>query len=176
MSRLKSNGVVVGALILGLALGVAWAKNAKVESEMYVGKSPTEAAAALQALAEQQAGKGTWERIAVARVYFLSDQTAKGQAIFDAIAVDDEPSDWIRMGRVYNEVGDWPKAKDAFDRVLAKKPKDEDWLAEIGAYYNLHGDREAAEEFFRRSFAEDAENHRNTSMVAGSYLGVQPDP
>ncbi len=52
-------------------------------------------------------------------------------------------------------------------------PKDEDWLAEIGAYYNLQGDREKAEELFGRSF-ERGSSLKNTLAIAGSYIDVEP--
>lgn len=158
----------------GLALGVAWAKKT-VDESLYVGAAPEAAASALLVLAEEHAGRGSWERIRVARVHFLSGDAARGQAIFDSI-VDTkvEASDWVRMGRVYREAGDWESARRAFDMVVALEPEDEDWLAEIGAYHNLHGDRGRAEELFRRSFEEDPTNDRNLAVVAGSYVGVEP--
>ncbi len=52
-------------------------------------------------------------------------------------------------------------------------PKDEDWLAEIGAYYDLQGDREKAEELFGRSF-ERGSSLKNTLAIAGSYIDVEP--
>ncbi len=111
----------------------------------------------------------------MARVFFLSGQPARGQAIFDDI-IDTkvEASDWVRMGRVYHEAGDWESARNAFERVIELKPDDEDWMAEIGAYHNLHGDRERAEELFRISFEEDPTNDRNLATAAGSYVGVEP--
>jgi tetratricopeptide (TPR) repeat protein len=86
-----------------------------------------------------------------------------------------EAGDFIRVGRVYWEAGEWDKAKTTFDKVLSLEPKDADWLAEIGAYYNLKGDRAHAEELFARSLAVDAGNVYNTAKMAGSYVGVAPD-
>ena len=63
----------------------------------------------------------------------------------------------------------------AFDKVLQLAPDDEDWLAEIGAYYNLKGDRAKAEELFARSFKTESNNVYNTAKAAGSYVGVVPD-
>jgi tetratricopeptide (TPR) repeat protein len=85
-----------------------------------------------------------------------------------------EAGDWIRAGRLYYQAGEWDKAKSAFDKVVAMKPKDEDWLAEIGAYYNLQGDREKAEELFQRSFSLDPQSLNNLLTAAGSYVGVTP--
>ena len=84
-----------------------------------------------------------------------------------------EAGDWIRAGRTYYQAGEWDKAKSAFDKVIAMAPKDEDWQAEIGAYYNLQGDREKAEELFQRSFAS-GRSLNNVLNVAGSYVGVAP--
>lgn len=170
---------VIGVFVLATALvaGLAWAKKKMFDPSLYVGQDPADAAAAFLEMAEVEADDGTWERIYVARAYFLADQPQRGQEIFDAIvAKEAEASDWIRMGRVYYEVGDWDRAREAFERVAAMKPKDEDWLAEIGAYYNLQGERDQAEEYFRRSLAEDPDNYRNATMMGGSYLGVVPDP
>jgi tetratricopeptide (TPR) repeat protein len=71
--------------------------------------------------------------------------------------------------------GEWDKARPLFDKVVGMAPKDADWLAEIGSYYNLKGDRAHAEELFARSLAEDPENVYNTTKMAGSYIGVAPD-
>ncbi len=46
--------------------------------------------------------------------------------------------------------------------------------AHYGAYFNLQGEREVAEDFFARSFSEEPKNHKNTAMAAGSYVGVAP--
>ena len=50
---------------------------------------------------------------------------------------------------------------------------DADWLAEVGSYYNLQGDRETAEELFERSFAA-GKSLNNVLSAAGSYVGVPP--
>jgi tetratricopeptide (TPR) repeat protein len=169
--------IVIGILTtfgLGLALGLAWAKKT-VDESLYVGAPPDAAASALLELAEEHAGRGSWERIHVARVYFLSGDPERGQAIFDAI-IDRkvEASDWVRMGRIYHEAGDWESAQRAFEKVIDLEPDDEDWMAAIGSYYNLHGDRARAEELFRRSFQDDPDDHWNLANAAGSYVGVDP--
>jgi len=168
--------VLVGVtFVLGTVVG-AWARKAPFDTGLYSGKPPKEAAAGLLGLGRKLAGKGSWENIAVARVYYLSGQKAEGQAIFDSITSKKaEGGDWFRIGKVYYEAGEWDKAKAAFDKVLEMSPKDEDWLAEIGAYYNLKGDRAKAEELFGRSFAGDPENLYNTVKAAGSYVKVVPN-
>lgn len=166
--------LVLAALLfsLGIVLSAAADKNDKIEASHFRNHAPERAAANLLDMALKQADDGSWERIAVARMYFLSGDTARGQEIFDGITKRDA-SDWIRIGRVYWQADDWERAQEAFGHVLEMKPKDEDWLAEIGAYYNLKGDRAKAEELFERSFREDPDNLYNTLTAAGSYLGIE---
>jgi tetratricopeptide (TPR) repeat protein len=176
MRRSTITFIVLVAFALGAAAGVAWAKKKDVDAGLYVGVSADEAAANLLELAMVQAGKGSWERLRVARVYYLGGNEDEGQAIIDQITGDDPAiSDWMRIGRIYEQADEWDRATEAFEKVLTAKPEDEDWLAEIGAYYNLRGEREQAEEYFRRSFAEDPGNERNTSNIAGSYIGIRPE-
>jgi len=172
---IAATGMVV--FVVGLGTGVAVARKKGVDPSLYKGQEPQQAMLALMQVAEQQAGDGSWENLHVARTYLLAGETEQGQAVIDKVVSRGkkvEASDWIRIGRIYFEVGDWDRARDAFEKVLTMKPKDEDWLAEIGAYYNLKGDRERAEELFARSFELDGNNHHNTAMAAGSYVGVAP--
>jgi len=176
---MRSKSVMVMSLVftLGIGVGAFAAKKGFDGSMLYRGKSKSEAGKNLLELAKKQAGKGSWERIGVGRVYYLSGQKAEGQAIFDAITSRKkvEGGDWMRIGKVYYEAGEWDKAKAAFDKVLQMNPEDEDWLAEIGAYYNLKGDRAKAEEYFARSFKIESNNSYNTAKAAGSYVGVVPN-
>lgn len=161
-------------LSLGLGVGVVLAAKA-IDPLTYRGKSKPEAGAALIALARQQAGKGSWENIAVGRVLYLSGNKAQGQAIFDAmLARKREGSDRMRVGRVYWEAKEWGKAKAMFAQALELEPKDGPWLAEVGAYYNLMGERAKAEELFERAFQRDSNEVWLTVNVAGSYVGVEP--
>ena len=164
------------ALVFMLGLGAgAFAAKKGIDSSLFMGKEPGAAADALLEVAKVQAGKGSWERIALARVYYLSDRKAEGQSILDAVtAKDPEGSDWLRIGRVYLEAGEWDKARSAFDKALALSPKDGPWMAEIGGHYNLKGDRARAEEYFAKSFAQDSDEFWSTINVAGSYVGVKP--
>jgi tetratricopeptide (TPR) repeat protein len=166
----------VALFFLGAAAGLAAAK-VKVTSAAYSGKSKEDAAAALLQSAEAIAASGSWERIFVGRTRYLGGDKAAGQALFDRVlgGPKAEAGDFVRVARVYWEAGEWDKARPLFDKVLTLEPKDADWLAEIGTYYNLKGDRAHAEELFARSLAEDAANVYNVTKMAGSYLGVQPD-
>jgi len=166
--------LVVFAFLGGVAVGVA-SSAAKSDPSLFTGKSPKEAALALLAVAQSQAGKGSWENIGIGRVYYLMGDKAGGQAIFDRVTAGKiKESDWMRLGRVYEEAKEWEKAKAAFDKALSLDPKDAEKLAEIGAYYNLRGDRAKAEELFARSFQSKSDEVWNTLNVAGSYVGVRP--
>lgn len=171
--KMKTAVTMMFIFALGIAAGAFAAKG--FDTTLYRGKDKKEAAQNLLELARKQAGKGSWERIGVGRVYYLGGMKAEGQAIFDEVtSKKPEPTDWWRIGRVYWEAGEWDKARDAFEKSLAKNAKDDKGLAELGAYYMLKGDREKAEELFDRSFALEPGEVWSTSMVAGSYLGVKP--
>jgi len=159
---------------LGIAVGALAARKG-IDSTLSRSKSKKEAGQALLAVAKQQAGKGSWEQIAVGRVYYLGGMKAEGQAIFDAVtAKKPESSDWFRIARVYREAGEWPKAQEAFDKALKMEPNDAKWLAEVGAYYLEKGDRDKAEEMFDRSFKAQDDEVWSTVNMAAAYLGVEP--
>ena len=158
---------------LGIAAGAFGRKG--FDTSIYRGRDKQEAAKALLELAKKQAGKGSWERIGVGRVYYLGGMKAEGQAIFDEVtAKKPEPTDWWRIGRVYWEAGEWDKAREVFEKSLAKNPNDDKGLAELGAYYLIKGNREKAEELFDKSYNIESGEVWNTSMIAGGYLGVKP--
>ena len=170
--------VVVGGgavFVMGVVVGLALAADKKVDPAIYQGKAPEQAARALLEAAQVQAGNGSWQNIAVARVYYLMGDRAAANAILERFPSDKlKGNDWIRVGRLYVEAGDWDKAREAFDRLLAVDPDDPDYQAEIGAFYNLHGDRARAEELFARSFAKDPSDVWATVNAAGSYVKVRP--
>ncbi len=166
---------LAAAFVLGTASGAYAAKKVTLSPDLYAGKAPPEAAANLLVAAKTLAEKGSWENIAVGRVYYLSGKKAEGQAIFDAaLGTKSDPSDLIRIGRVYYEAGEWDKARAAFDQVLQRKADDEDWLAEVGAYYVLKGDRAHGEELFARSFKREPNSVWNALRAAAAYLKVAP--
>ncbi|MEO8365157.1 MAG: tetratricopeptide repeat protein [Pseudoxanthomonas sp.] len=146
----------------------------KIAPSQYHGKDKQDAARALLEEAKVQAGKGSWERIAIGRIYYLGGSRPEGQAIFDDVLNNDpEASDLFRIARVYREAGEWEQARALFERSLRENPKDSKGMAEVGAYYLLHGDRAAAEALFDRSFKRDDELW-STVAAAGAYLGVAP--
>lgn len=170
--KLRNTVMAVLLFVVGVTIGYAGAK--KVESSAYRSKSKQEAAKGLLEQAKVQAGKGSWERIAVGRVYYLGGMKPEGQAIFDEILTKKHASsDVFRIARVYREAGEWVKAKPLFDDYARSDGKDDKGLAEIGAYYMMAGDRATAEELFDRSFKLESELWATVS-AAGSYLGVPP--
>lgn len=171
--KMKTAVTMMFVFVLGIAGGAFAAK--KFDTSIYRGQDKQAAGKALLELARKQAGKGSWERIGVGRVYYLAGMKSEGQAIFDEVtSKKPEPTDWWRIGRVYWEAGEWDKAREAFEKSLEKNKTDDKGLAELGAYYMLKGDREKAEELFDKSFALESGEVWSTSMVAGSYLGVKP--
>jgi tetratricopeptide (TPR) repeat protein len=163
---------LVAVFALGVAVG-AVARGKSPDPTLFRGQSKADAARALLEVAREQAGKGTWERIAVGRAYYLGGMKKEGQEIFDSLKKP-EDSDLLRIGRVYYEAGEWERAKQTFDRVVAAAPKNASWLAEIGAYYNVKGERDRAEELFAKSFELEADEVWNSASIGGSYLGVEP--
>ncbi len=173
----RRNYRVVFAVVFaaGLATGVFAAKKVLVSPAAFEGREPTAAAEELLAAARSLAEAGSYENIAIGRVYYLAGRKDEGQAIFDRVLAGKvKAGDIIRVARVYEEAGEWAKAKPLFDRVIDMAPEDEDWLAEIGGYYLLAGDRARAEQLFTNSLAHDASNLYNTLHMAGAYLGVPP--
>jgi tetratricopeptide (TPR) repeat protein len=167
--------IAVAMFVLGVVAGVAASSGSKVDKMMYAGQTPKDAAVGLLTVALKQAGKGSWENIAVGRVYYLMGDRTQGQAILDhVIATKVKDDDWVRIGRIYVEAKEWDKAKNAFEKALALDPKNEGNLAEVGAWYNLQGDRAKAEEYFGRSFSSKPDEIWNTVNAAGSYVGVKP--
>ncbi|MDQ3281256.1 MAG: tetratricopeptide repeat protein, partial [Acidobacteriota bacterium] len=137
----KKSAVLMSIVFMfGLAVG-AFAAKKGIDASMYRNaKSKKEAGQALLELAKKQAGKGSWERIGVGRVYYLGGMKAEGQAIFDEVtAKKPESSDWFRIARVYREAGEWNKAQETFDKAMKMEPNDAKWLAEVGAYYLRNG-------------------------------------
>lgn len=172
--KLRSISVAVLLFVSGTTVAFAAQKAATLPSQ-YRDKDKQQAARALLEVAKIQAGKGSWERIAVGRIYYLGGSKPEGQAIFDdMLAKDPEASDLFRIARIYREAGEWEQAKALFERALHENPDDSKGLAEVGTYYALRGDRAAAEALFDRSFNLEKDDVWSTVAAAGGYLGVPP--
>lgn len=173
----KGIAAAAAAIVFVAGIGVGYTAKPGPAPAMYHGKTNQEAGRALLDVALLQAGKGSWERIGVGRVYYLGGFKAEGQKVFDDIlAGKHEDSDLYRIARVYREAGEWDKARPLFDRYVAANPEEATGLAEIGGYHLLDGDRETAEKLFDQSFAAERDNLWATLHVAGAYLGVVPQP
>ncbi len=176
---MRKKTVSVTVIALTFALGASWgsfaAKKGGVSSAEWQGAAPEEAAARLLDLAAGFAGNDSWENIHLGRVHYLSGDKARAEALFARFSEGKvNAGDLIRIGRVYAHANEWDKAKPLFDKVVEMNPKDEDWLIEVGAFYNLNGDRAYAEELFERGFRSAPKNLKNTLTAAGSYVGVPP--
>jgi tetratricopeptide (TPR) repeat protein len=172
--KIRVMAAAVAALFI-VGAGHAAEKLDRTAPAMYHGKSNQDAARQLLAAARVQAGKGSWEQIAVGRVYYLGGFKAEGQAIFDAIlAGRPEDSDVYRIARVYREAGEWDKAKPLFERYFQSTSDDGAAYAEVGAYYLRAGDRAAAEKLFDSSVDIESKDLWSTLHMAGAYLDVDP--
>jgi len=107
---MKSKWIIIAAFTLGIALG-AFAAKKGLASSAYSGKEKKEAGMALLEIAKTQAGSGSWERIAVGRMYYLAGMKSEGQQSRLRHRKKSENSDLLRIGRVYYEAGEWDKAK-----------------------------------------------------------------
>lgn len=168
---MKGRLVAISVLLFAFGACEGYAAE-RIDPQSYRSHSEQDAAKALLRQAVAQAEDGSWERIAVGRVYYLGGMKDQGEAIFNAVlSKKPDPSDLFRVARVYREAGEWPRAKELFDKALQLQPKDEKMLAEVGAYYLLNGDRASAETLFDRSFKIESELWATLS-AAGAYLGV----
>ncbi|RDZ27932.1 tetratricopeptide repeat protein [Lysobacter silvisoli] len=169
--KIRTAAVAGVLFVSGIAVGYAAQKAA---TPSYRERAPQEAANALLQTAKTLAGKGSWERIAIGRVYYLGGQKAEGQAIFDAILADDpESSDLFRIGRVYREAGEWERARPLLQSYADANPNDSTQLAEIGAYYLMNGDRAGGERLLDRAFKKKPEFWAAVA-AAGGYVNVVP--
>lgn len=155
--------------------GFAQSKKATFDPTMFEGSAPAVGAKMLEnalVLAEQ----GSWERIAVGRAWYLGGDKAKGQEIFDGVTSGKkvEGSDWFRIGRVYAEANEWPKAMAAFDKAMAMNADDDSGSIEYGAFANLNNDRTKAEGLFRTAIQKKPKEFWHWVNAGGSYLGVKP--
>jgi tetratricopeptide (TPR) repeat protein len=166
---------VAAIFALGFAFGAFAAKKRGVDSMAWQDVAAREAAENLLDLAVEFAEQGSWENIHLGRTYYLSGDQERGEALLNRFSQGKaKAGDLIRIGRVYAQADEWQKAKPLFDQVLSLEPNDASWLIEIGAYYNLNGDRAHAERLFARGFKEAPRNLNSTLTAAGSYLGLAP--
>ena len=168
--------LAAGCLLLGIDVGFA-AKEKPSAMDLMRGKPAKEAGLAALQQAEKLAGKGSWELLGVARVYYLSGDRTTGQALIDRVLNGKaEPGDWQRAGEIYAEAGETARAEELFQRVLAadKKQKDDTGRAEIGAWYIRIGQRDRGEEFLTQALTKNPDEMWHYVRAAEAYLGVPP--
>ena len=169
--------VAVAAFALGAITALVAKPKVPFDSNAYyAGKDPKAAAAALLAQAEVAAGTGSWERLGVGRVYYLSGDKDKGRQIYDSVLASPKvaKSDIYRVAKYYAVAKEWDKAKPLFEKAIAMDPGDDRLALEAGSWYNLNGDRKRAEELFNIAFNDDPTNSWHYALAAGSYVGVEP--
>ncbi|MGZ5130278.1 MAG: tetratricopeptide repeat protein [Caldimonas sp.] len=172
MKRRTATAVSFTCLLLGTGLGYA-AKEAPPGMAVMRDKPAQEAGLAALQAAETLAGKGSWELLGVARVYYLMGNKAKGQELIDRV-VNGKPadSDWQRIAQLYAEAGEHAKAEPYFQRAVAAMPKDDTGQAEIGAYYIRQGQRAKGEELFARALARNPDEVWHYVRAAEAFLNV----
>lgn len=165
----------IAAACLSAGMGIGYAAKAKGPGmTLITGKPANEAGAAALQEAERLAGSGSWELIAVGRVYYLGGDKARGQALFDKVlASTEEPGDWFRIGRVYAEAGENPRAEALFVKALAADPKDDSGQAEVGGWYIRTGQREKGEEWLAKAFARNSDEFWHYMHAAQGFMGVR---
>lgn len=159
-------------LVLGFGAGL-FAKETGAGIALFKGKDAKEAGAAALTEAERLAENGSWELIGIGRVYYLSGDKAKGQALFDKVTgKKPEGSDWQRIGDVYAEAGEKDKAEACFQKALAASPKDDTGQSEIGSWYIRNGQRDKGEDLYARALARNPDDVWHFVRAAEAYLKV----
>ena len=174
MKRISLAAIAAGFMALGVAVVFA-AKQVGSGIQVIQGKPNKEAGLAALAEAEHLAGSGSWEIIAVGRVYYLSGDKAKAQTLFDRVTSGKAgASDWLRLGEVYAEAGEDAKAEECFQKALALDPKDDSGQAEVGAWYIRIGQRAKGEELLAKALQKHPDEVWDYVRAAEALLGVAP--
>ena len=172
-----SIALAAGCLVLGMGVGLAAKKEKPPGIEVIRGKVPKEAGIAALQEAQKLAGTGSWELLGVARVYYLSGDKATGQSIIDRVtSAKPAASDWERIGQIYAEAQENPRAEESFQKMLAADPKDDTARALIGAWYIRIGQRDKGEELFAQAFARNPDEVWHYVRAGEAFLGVPEGP
>jgi len=159
-------------MALGVCAGIL-AKDKYPGIDLIRGKPAHEAGMAALQEAEVLAGKGSFELIAVARVYYLTGDKDKAQAIIDRVSSSKPAaSDWQRIGEIYADAGENSKAEDYYQRALAADPKDDTGHAEMGAWYIRIGQRDRGEDLLAQAFNKNPGDVWHYVLAAEALLGV----
>jgi predicted Zn-dependent protease len=161
------------SLLLGVGIGFA-AKYQGAGIDVIRNKPDKEAALAALTEAEHVANGGSWELIAVGRVYYLSGQKARGQALFDYATTGRKPdgADFERIAEVYAEAGENDRASESYEKMLALDPKDDSSQAVVGAWYIRIGQREKGDALLAQAMQRRRNSPWYYVRAAESLLGV----
>jgi len=160
------------SLTLGVGIGMA-ARLTGTGVSVIAGKSDQEAGAAALVEAERLAGKGSWELIAVGRVYYLSGEKAKGEALFArATSGKQSAGDYQRIAEIYAEAGDNAKAEEDYGKMMVLDPEDDSQRSEVGAWYIHIGQRAKGEEYLAKAFSMGPHDPSHYVRAAEGFLGV----
>jgi len=175
MHRIALAGAAAACLSLGAGIGYA-AKENGAGVAAFKGKPAKDGAYAALAEAEKLSGDGSWELIGVGRVYYLSGDKEKGQALLDRVLNSKKvaSSDWQRIGDVYAEAGENARAEELYQKVLAADAKDDTGQAEIGAFYIRTGQRDKGEELFAKALGRKPNENWHYVRAAEALLNVRP--
>jgi tetratricopeptide (TPR) repeat protein len=175
MNRALVVACSAGCLALGIGIGLA-AKDAKFPGiDAVRGKPPREAALSALGIAETLAKDGTWERLGIARVYYLGLDKARGQELIDKVMAGKiKGSDYQRVGQIYAEAGENERAEQLFTQALALDAKDDTGQAEIGAWYIRRGQREKGEQLLAQAFGRNPNEVWHYLRVAEAYMNLSP--
>jgi len=165
--------IAASSLLLGIGIGFA-AKYQGAGIDVIRNKPDKDAALAALTEAEHVANGGSWELIAVGRVYYLSGQKARGQALFDYAVTGHKPDggDYERIAEVYAAAGENDRASDSYEKMLALDPKDDSNQATVGAWYIRIGQREKGEALLARALQRRRNDPWYYVHAAESLLGV----
>lgn len=164
------------AVCIAFGAGVVLAAKEKPPGiDVIRGKPAHEAGLAALDEAEKLAGSGSWELLGIARVYYLTGDKMKGQALIDRVMGGKaNSSDWFRIGQIYAEAKENGKAEEYFTKALTADPKDDSGHAEVGAWYIRIGQREKGEEELAKAFAKHPDEVWHYVRAAEGLLGAPP--
>lgn len=174
MNNNVTAAIAAGCLALGVGIGLA-AKEKGPGIDVIKGKPAQEAGHAALSEAEMLAGTDSWELLGVARVYYLSGDKAKGQALIDKVmAGKANSSDWQRIGQIYADAAENGRAEEYFSKALNADPKDDTGHAEVGAWYIRIGQREKGEALLAEAFARHPGEVWHYVRASEALLAVPP--
>ena len=168
-------------VVFAFALGATVALAAKTKitfdpKDYYVGKEPKAASAAFLAQAERLAGDDTWERIGLGRVYCLTGDKQKGEALYNGVLGGPKvgKGDIYRVATAYAIAKDWAKAKPLFEKAIAMDPDDDTGIVKAACWFNVNGERVRAEELFLGAIGKHPDDAWHYILAGASYEGVAP--